>query len=274
MLLSKSRRQEVEHDFDSGSFAHFSCTSARVAPPVTRTPNCLRMQPQPGHSQQYGQIGYNEMPGSVQSGVQQYHWSESNAPPTQVPHQMTQQTNVQQVQQPYAQQLYAQEMQNLQAYGQQPSYSPYGQQGVQQGAQQGVQQGVQQGAKQGFQQSFQPGQQGIQQGVQQGVQQVFQQMPGQQVVQAPAAIVGAQYCAQGEQIFFVNEKWASLSRDDFSILNSQKQPVFKMDSSAFSVKQKRVLKTAAGKAVCSLKKKVVSGSVTMPPALDTLGCNV
>ena len=239
-------------------------------PPVTRTPNTLRMQPQSGHGQPYGQLGYNEMPGSLQSGVQQYHWSESNAPPTQAPPQMTQQTSVQQLQQPYAHQPYAQEMQSLQVYGQQPSYSPYGQQGVQQG----TQQGVQQAAKQGYQQSIQPGQQGIQHGVQQGVQQVFQQMPGQQVVQAPAAIVGAQYCAQGEQILFVNEKWASLSRDDFSILNSQKQPLFKMDSSAFSVKQKRVLKTAAGKAVCSLKKKVMSGSATMPPALDTLGCNV
>ena len=71
----------------------------------------------------------------------------------------------------------------------------------------------------------------------------------------------------------MNEKWASLSRDDFSILDSQKQPVFKMDSSAFSVKQKRVLKTAAGKAVCSLKKKVMSCSVIMLPAFDTLGCN-
>ncbi|KAL3162345.1 hypothetical protein ABBQ32_010028 [Trebouxia sp. C0010 RCD-2024] len=88
-------------------------------------------------------------------------------------------------------------------------------------------------------------------------QQGFQQMPGQQIVHAPAAIVGVQYCAQGEQVFFVNEKWASLSKDDFSILDSHKQPVFNMDSSAFSLKQKRVLKTAAGKAVCSLKKKVL-----------------
>ena len=221
------------------------------------------MQQQIGHTQPYGQLGYNGMPGSVQSGVQQHHWSESNVPPTQAQQQMTQQTGVQHLQQPYAQQGYAQGVQSTQAYGQQPVHLPYGQQGVENSMQQGVQQG--------YHQSFQqmPGQQGVQQ----GVQQVFHQMPGQQVVQAPAAIVGAQYCAQGEQIFFVNEKWASLSRDDFSILDGQKQPAFKMDSCAFSVKQKRILKTTAGKAVCSLKKKVTSHSVTMLPDFAIMGCN-
>ena len=69
-------------------------------------------------------------------------------------------------------------------------------------------------------------------------------------------MLGAQYCAQGEQIFFVNEKWASLSGDDFTILDRNRQPAFKLDSSAFSLKQKRVLKTIKGEAVCSLKKKV------------------
>lgn len=231
------------------------------------------MQPPAGYSQPYGQPGYNVMPGSSQDGVQQQVWSESNVPSTQAQHHMTQQTNDQHLQQSCAQQAYGQEVQSMQAYSQQPVYPPYSHPGVQQGVQQGFQQtsgyqGGQQGAQQGVQQGVQPGvQQGVQQvfqqmpgqqNVQPAVQQVFQQMPGQQVVQAPAAIVGAQYCAQGEQIFFVNEKWASLSKDDFSILDSQKQPVFRMDSSAFSVKQKRVLKTRAGKAVCSLKKKVMS----------------
>ena len=71
-----------------------------------------------------------------------------------------------------------------------------------------------------------------------------------------SAVLGAQYCAQGEQIFFVNEKWASLSGDDFTILDRNRQPAFKLDSSAFSLKQKRVLKTIKGEIVCSLKKKV------------------
>ncbi|KAL0029280.1 hypothetical protein WJX79_007117 [Trebouxia sp. C0005] len=81
-------------------------------------------------------------------------------------------------------------------------------------------------------------------------------MPGQQTA---AAVIGSQYCAQGEQIFFVNEKWASLSGDDFNILDSNKQIVFRMDSSAFSIKQHRVLKTVKGHPVCSLKKKLLSG---------------
>ena len=240
--------------------------------------NTLQMQPPAGYSQPYGQPVYNVMPGSSQSGVQQHVWSESNVPSTQAQPQMTQQTKGQHLQQSCAQQACGQEVQTLHAYSQQPVYPLHshpgaqqggqqdlqqipGKQGVQQGVQQGVEQGVQPGVQPGF---FQPGVQQVfqqmfgQQSVQPAVQQVFQQMPGQQVVQAPAAIVGAQYCAQGEQIFFVNEKWASLSKDDFSILDSQKQPVFRMDSSAFSVKQKRVLKTTAGKAVCSLKKKVMS----------------
>ncbi len=78
-------------------------------------------------------------------------------------------------------------------------------------------------------------------------------MPGQQTA---AAVIGSQYCAQGEKIFFVNEMWASLSRDDFNILDSNKQVVFRLDSSAFSIKQHRVLKTVKGHPVCSLKKKV------------------
>lgn len=77
-----------------------------------------------------------------------------------------------------------------------------------------------------------------------------------------SAVLGAQYCAQGEQVFFVNEKWASLSRDDFSILDSNRQPAFKLDSSAISLKQKRILKTIKGQAVCSLKKKVSTRFLT------------
>lgn len=70
-----------------------------------------------------------------------------------------------------------------------------------------------------------------------------------------AAVLGKQFLAQGEQIFFVNEKWASVSGDDFTILDFNRQPVFKLDSSAISIKQKRVLKTIRGQAVCSHKKK-------------------
>ena len=172
----------------------------------------------------YGQPIYNATTGPLQNGVQQQHWSESNTPSSlfAAQSQTAQQMNGQQLQQPHAQQVYSQQMQGVQPYGQQLAQPPFGQQG-----------GV-------------------------GQQAYVPQMPGQQVVQAPAAVVGAQYCAQGEQIFFVNEKWASLSRDDFSILDSNKQPIFKMDSSAFSVTQKRVLKTAKGQAVCSLKKKVAA----------------
>lgn len=170
----------------------------------------------------YGQPSYSATTGALQNGVQQQYWSESGAPSSQfaAQSQMAQQMNGQQVQQPYAQQVYGQQMQGVQTYGQQLAQPSFGQQN-------------------GF-----------------GQVTYVQQMPGQQIIQAPAAVVDAQYCAQGEQIFFVNEKWASLSRDDFSILDSNKQRIYKMDSSAFSVTQKRVLKTAKGQAVCSLKKKV------------------
>ena len=85
-----------------------------------------------------------------------------------------------------------------------------------------------------------------------GQQGVNQQMQAQQMA---ISVLGAQYCSQGEQIFFVNEKWNSLSGDDFAILDSRQQAVFKMDSSAFSIQQKRVLKNMRGHPVCSLKKK-------------------
>ena len=208
------------------SIPSLNSAGAHLPKSLLRDSHALQMQAQIGYSQPYGQPGYNDMQGSFQNGVQQHQRIASNVPQTQAQHQLTQHTDGQPSQQAYAQQAYGQQVQSTQAYGQQSVYPPYGQQGVQQ-----------------------------------GVQRVFQQMPGQQVVQAPAAIVGAQYCAQGEQIFFVNEKWASLSRDDFSILDSHKQPVLQMDSSVFSVKQKRVLKTTTGKAVCSLKKKVVSHDI-------------
>ena len=193
------------------------------------------LQSRSGYSQlAYMQPSYGATTGFFQNGVQQQHWQESNTIPSNFAEQPqpSQQLYGQQPQQPYAQQLYGQQgqwtqgygqpVQNMQAYSQQSAQPLYGQQGA-------------------------------------ATQAAYvQQMPGQQVVHAPAAVVGAQYCAQAEQIFFINEKWASLSRDDFSILDRTQQPVFKMDSSAFSVTQKRVLKTAKGQAVCSLKKKVVN----------------
>ncbi|KAL3141271.1 hypothetical protein ABBQ38_003606 [Trebouxia sp. C0009 RCD-2024] len=190
------------------------------------------MQPQTGYIQPYQQPSYNPAPESLQYGLQPHQGTKSNVLPAPAQQQLTQQTGRQQLQLPYVQQPYPQDVQSTQAYGQQAAYPAYGQQ-------------------QGFQQMS----------VQHSVQPAVQQMPGQQIVHAPAAVVGVQYCAQGEQVFFINEKWASLSKDDFSILDSHKQPVFKMDSSAFSLKQKRVLKTTAGKAVCSLKKKVLSKSI-------------
>lgn len=221
------------------------------------------MQSQAGYSQ-YGQDGYNATAGPLQAGAQQQQWGGYSQPYSQGmgQPQVVQQTYSQpqsgqpsysqqmQGQQQYGQQMYGQQQygqQNQQTFAQQNS-QPYGQQGQ---PAYGQQQYPQQVQSQGYtpqsfgQQSY--GQQGYSQ------QGMFQPMSGQQ---AASAVVGAQYCAQGEQIFFVNEKWASLSGDDFNILDSNKQVVFKMDSSAFSLKQHRVLKTAKGHPVCSLKKKV------------------
>ncbi len=203
------------------------------------------MQPgtQSGYIQNaYEQPGYNSSAGPLQAGAQQQQWggnSQSLGQP-----QLMQQTYNQQIP---GQQTYSQQMQGQQLYGQPPygqqSQQVYGQQNQHSYGQQGYAQQVQ---NQGY------GQQNMGQPIY-GQQAYGQQMPGQQTA---SAVVGAQYCAQGEQVFFVNEKWASLSGDDFNILDSNKQIVFKMDSSAFSVQQKRVLKTAKGHPVCSLKKKV------------------
>ena len=102
-----------------------------------------------------------------------------------------------------------------------------------------------------------------------GQQALVQQMPWQQPA-AALPVVGSQYCAQGEQLFFLNENFASLSGDDFTVLDGNKQPVFKMDSSAFSMRRKRVLKAVKGnQSVCSMKRKVYSESVRLQ--IYTLG---
>ncbi len=220
------------------------------------------MQSQSGYNQ-YGQSGYGNSGGPLQVGAEQQHWDSHSQPlnlGSSQP-QVMQQTYSQQQpgqpaysqqmqgQQPYSQQMYGQQQygqQNQQVYAQQ-LHQPYGQQGQSAYGQQVYPQQVQ---SQGY------GQQGSAQqpyGQQAYSQQGFAQMPGQQTA---AAVIGSQYCAQAEQIFFVNEKWASLSGDDFNILDSNKQVVFRLDSSAFSIKQHRVLKTVKGHPVCSLKKKV------------------
>lgn len=58
------------------------------------------------------------------------------------------------------------------------------------------------------------------------------------------------------QTFFLKEKLASLSGDDFDILDGNNNPAFKMQASALSLTEKRVLKNAQNQPVCSLKKKV------------------
>jgi len=57
-------------------------------------------------------------------------------------------------------------------------------------------------------------------------------------------------------VFFLKEKLASLSGDDFDILDANNNPAFKMQASAVSLAEKRVLKNAQNQPVCSLKKKV------------------
>ena len=80
-----------------------------------------------------------------------------------------------------------------------------------------------------------------------------QGMPNQH---AGSGIVSQQYCFPTEQVFFLKEKLASLSGDDFDILDGNNNPAFKMQASALSLTEKRVLKNAQNQAVCSLKKKV------------------
>ena len=211
----------------------------------------------------YAQPNCNNAAGPLQAGAQQQPWSgcSSSLSSGSSQPQVMQQNYSQQFfpgqsasgqqmpgQQPYGQQAYGQQSQQF--YQQQQGQQMYGQQVQPADTQQGHQQYGQQLQIQGY------GEQNNSQQVNNGPQQsLAQQMPGQQT--ASIAVVGSQYCAQGEQVFFVNEKWASLSGDDFNILDINKQPVFKMDSSVFSVKQKRVLRTAkGGHHVCSLKKKV------------------
>ncbi len=235
------------------------------------------MQSQSGYNQ-YGQNAYGNPGGPLQVGAEQQHWDNYNQPlnlGSSHP-QVMQQTYSQQQpgqpacsqqmqgQQPYSQQMYGQQQygqQNQQVYAPQLQ-QPYGQQGQSAYGQQVYPQQVQsqgygqQGsAQQPYGQQTYPQQAVNQQlyGQQAYSQQGSAQMPGQKTA---VAVIGSQYCAQGEQIFFVNEKWASLSRDDFNILDSNKQVVFRLDSSAFSIKQHRVLKTVKGHPVCSLKKKV------------------
>ena len=225
------------------------------------------MQSQSGYNQ-YGQNGYGNPGGPLQTGAEQQRWDnysqQLNLGSSQP--QVMQQTQSQQQpgqpaysqqmqgQQPYSQQMYGAQHYGQQQYGQQNQQiyaqqfqQPYAQQGQSAYAQQVYPQQVQ---SQGYGQQCSAQQPYGQQAY---PQQGFTQMPGQQTA---AAVIGSQYCAQGEQIFFVNEKWASLSGDDFNILDSNKQIVFRMDSSAFSIKQHRVLKTVKGHPVCSLKKKV------------------
>ena len=235
------------------------------------------MQSQSGYNQ-YGQSGYGNSGGPLQVGAEQQHWDNYSQQLNQgsIQPQVMQQTYSQQQpgqpaysqqmqgQQPYSQQMYGQQQygqQNQQVYAQQLQ-QPYGQQGRSAYGQQMYPQQVQsqgygqQGsAQQPYGQQAYPQQASNQQlyGQQAYSQQGLAQMPGQQTA---AAVIGSQYCAQAEQIFFVNEKWASLSGDDFNILDSNKQVVFRLDSSAFSIKQHRVLKTVKGHPVCSLKKKV------------------
>lgn len=177
-------------------------------------------------------------------------------------------------QQNYGQQGYGQQNFNQQGMpGQQcmPGQQGYGQQNNssynqnqhnmpgQQGYGQGMpgQQNFNQN-QQGFGQSQQgmPGQQGFGQN-QQGMQGGFGQQGG-----PSSAVVSPQYCTQTEQVFFLKEKLASLSGDDFDILDANNNPAFKMQASAVSLAEKRVLKNAQNQAVCSLKKKLMSSTGT------------
>ncbi|DBA69555.1 TPA: hypothetical protein ACH3X2_012753 [Trebouxia sp. C0005] len=142
-------------------------------------------------------------------------------------------------------------MPGQQGFGQNQQGMP-GQQGFGQN-QQGMQGGFgQQGMQGGF------GQQGMQGGFgQQGMQGGFGQQGG-----PSSAVVSPHYCTQTEQVFFLKEKLASLSGDDFDILDANNSPAFKMQASAVSLAEKRVLKNAQNQPVCSLKKKLMSSTGT------------
>lgn len=191
----------------------------------------------------------------VQAGTQQLPLASSHLQQPLQSMQYVQQTPVQpfvgqsNTQQPYSQHPAAQQYCN-----QPPASMQYGTQqmptqypGVQQPQYQDTWNQQSPGYQQAYMQQTMPMQNSP--GLQPGYTPTQSSTPG-------TAVLGNQYCAQQEQIFFVNEKWASLSRDDFTILDQTRQPVFKLDSSAISLKQKRVLKTIKGQAVCSLKKKV------------------
>ncbi|KAL0046956.1 hypothetical protein WJX82_002894 [Trebouxia sp. C0006] len=90
-----------------------------------------------------------------------------------------------------------------------------------------------------------------------------QQQQGPQDFGGPSsAVVSPQYCTQMEQVFFLKEKLASLSGDDFDILDANNSPAFKMQASAVSLAEKRVLKNPQNQPVCSLKKKLMSSTGT------------
>ncbi|KAL3141272.1 hypothetical protein ABBQ38_003607 [Trebouxia sp. C0009 RCD-2024] len=186
------------------------------------------------------------------------------------------------------QQGYGQQgMGGQQGYGQQPGYGMPGQQAYNQ-TQPGMGQGMmpgQQGmmgtgmqGQQGMMGQGMSGQHGMMGAGMQGQQGMMGQgmpgqhstmsigMPGQQGMMgqgmpgqhAGSAVVGQQYCSPAEQVFFLKEKLASLSGDDFDIFDGSNNPAFKMQASALSLTEKRVLKNAQNQPVCSLKKKLMS----------------
>ncbi len=68
----------------------------------------------------------------------------------------------------------------------------------------------------------------------------------------------------------LKEKLASLSGDDFDIMDANNNAAFKMQSSALSLAEKRILKNAQNQPVCSLKKKVCH--VLCPPNFLAVCC--
>jgi uncharacterized protein YxjI len=89
-------------------------------------------------------------------------------------------------------------------------------------------------------------------------------MPGQPglAVGGVRPIVGQDYCKPAEQLFIVNERVASMSGDDFDINDMHGRRAFTLDSSALSLSNSRTLKNAGGKAIASMKQKMLSSSKT------------
>lgn len=239
-------------------------------------------------SQSYGQQGYannQTMPGQQGFGPQgfpgqqsygqqglsgQQNYGQQGMPGPQSCGQQGMQGQQGYGQQGYGQQSYGQQNFNQQSTPGQQNFNQQGMSGPQGYGQPGMpgqpgfnqnQQGYGQGmpGQQGFnqnQQGFNPNQQGFGQN-QQGMQGGFGQQGG-----PSSAVVSPQYCAQTEQTFFLKEKLASLSGDDFDILDGNNNPAFKMQASALSLAEKRVLKNAQNQPVCSLKKKLLSSTGT------------